>query len=568
MAEPAERVANDDAPTEVDAPLRVREKIERPSAPPAASGSQSGAEGSSKTSVVTPRETLHLQEIARTRTFVRIALGLALASTLTLPFVGGDAFAKRIFMVGILLAAASCLWLGIVIRNDAGYTVPRAVLCGYCCMAAGFTGIYFFGVNSPAPVVIPFGLYFFGAGQSDRATLTVYLTCAITYGALGILMIAGALADRGLVRGTSLPTLELIAIHVLVQATFVASYVGARKGRNATIYAIEQHDRVLRAMAQREALLKEVKQDLAQALRVGGLGGYTDRVIGSFKLGQIIGRGAMGEVYEAKHVTTGEEAAVKLLLDHVLAQPDHVERFYREAKIVTSLNAANVVRVLAVADRDCSIPYIAMERLHGQDLADWLRARRRLTLPIVLTMIRQVGQGLEAARASGIVHRDLKPRNLFLAKFGNAEVWKILDFGVSKLLGEDHTLTREARVGTPSYMAPEQITGGTISHRTDIFALGVIAYRSLTGRPAFSGDSESEILYKVLHVMPPAPSEGLSLPPELDLVMAIALAKEPDDRFESAAELAQALEAASKGHVDPALAHRAQRLLAKFPWGT
>ncbi|GAC1520844.1 MAG: hypothetical protein NVS3B10_22000 [Polyangiales bacterium] len=253
-------------------------------------------------------------------------------------------------------------------------------------------------------------------------------------------------------------------------------------------------------------------------------------------------------------------------MDHVLGQPEHVERFFREARIVSSLDAANVVRVIAVGDRTAPVPYIAMERLHGTDLSDYLREHRRMSLAKALTMIRQVGLGLEAARAAGVVHRDLKPRNLFLSRKGGGEVWKILDFGVSKLTSEEATQTRSRMVGTPTYMAPEQIAGAPVSHRTDLFALGVITYRALTGRPVFTGDTEPEILHKVLHAMPPAPSTIASLAPAIDAVMAIALAKEPEDRFDSAAELAQALEAAHGGHVDPQIEQRARKILAKTPW--
>ncbi|HEY8040593.1 MAG TPA: serine/threonine-protein kinase, partial [Polyangiaceae bacterium] len=144
--------------------------------------------------------------------------------------------------------------------------------------------------------------------------------------------------------------------------------------------------------------------------------------------------------------------------------------------------------------------------------------------------------------------------------------WKILDFGVARLAGEE-TLTQDQIVGTPNYMAPEQANGAAVTHRTDLFALGVIAYRALTGRPAFEGETTAEILYKVVHAMPPRPGELVPLPPEVDLVLALALAKDPADRFDSAAELAQALDAASRGRLDAALRARAQRLLARLSWG-
>jgi serine/threonine protein kinase len=338
-----------------------------------------------------------------------------------------------------------------------------------------------------------------------------------------------------------------------------------RQTRSATLDAIEKHDRVVRSLAHREALLAEARQDLAQAMQLGGVGRWTEEVLGSFRLGRIIGRGAMGEVYEAEPLAGGEPAAVKLLHPHVLAQADMVHRFVREARIVSGLNAAHVVRVLEVSPPESRVPYIAMERLFGTDLTDYLREHRRIGIRGVLTLLRQVGMGLDAARSAGVVHRDLKPRNLFLARMGAQEIWKILDFGVARLSGEE-TLTQDQIVGTPNYMAPEQANGGAITHRADLFALGVIAYRALTGRPAFEGETTAAILYKVVHAMPPRPSGVAPLPAATDWVLAIAMAKDPADRFDSGAEFAQALDAAARGRLDASLRVRAERLLARLPW--
>jgi serine/threonine-protein kinase len=206
-----------------------------------------------------------------------------------------------------------------------------------------------------------------------------------------------------------------------------------------------------------------------------------------------------------------------------------------------------------------------MERLSGVDLSDYLREHRRMGVRSVLSMVRQVGRGLDAAHAAGIVHRDLKPRNLFLSRQGDDETWKILDFGVARAQGEE-TLTTHKVVGTPNYMAPEQANGREVTHRTDLFALGVIAYRALTGHPAFEGETTAEILYKVVHRMPLRPSAAAPLPPDIDLALAIAMAKAPADRFGSPRELVQALEQASRGQLDGALRARAEAVMARHPW--
>jgi serine/threonine-protein kinase len=208
-----------------------------------------------------------------------------------------------------------------------------------------------------------------------------------------------------------------------------------------------------------------------------------------------------------------------------------------------------------------------MELLAGTDLASLLRRRRRLPGREVIDLLRQIGRGLDAAHRLGVVHRDLKPQNLFLADTAEGQVWKLLDFGVSRLVGADSSLTRGQAVGTPSYMSPEQARGRDVDHRADLFALGVVAYRALTGRPPFSGREVPQILYSVVHAMPPRPSEVADLSPAVDDVLAVAMAKRPADRFDTAAELAEALEAALAGRVALALQARADRLTLRWPWG-
>jgi serine/threonine-protein kinase len=437
-------------------------------------------------------------------------------------------------------------------------------------MIGGFCGIWFFGIYSPAPIILPFGLYFFSAGQSRRATMTVFLSVTLVYLAMCALTWSGLVLDHGVIRGDSLTAADRLIVVLLVEATLVATFLTSKNARQATIRALELHDKAVRGIAQREALLEEARQDLQAALRAGGLGRFTDSVLGNYRIGKLIGRGAMGEVYEATHTTTGQVAAVKLLQAHVLADPELVRRFLREAKIAASLDVANVVRVLEVGGPDAAFPYIAMERLDGEDLADHLRRHRRLALPKVVQLVRDVGRGLEAARTAGIVHRDLKPRNVFLSEVQGSprRIWKILDFGVSKLMNGEGTQTKDQIVGTPSYMAPEQASGGEVDHRTDLYALGVIAYRALTGRPAFTGDHTAETLYQVVYQMPPRPSDITKLPFDVDLVLTIAMAKRAAERFAGAAELADALHAASRGALDPELRARAERLAIKQPWGT
>jgi serine/threonine-protein kinase len=203
-----------------------------------------------------------------------------------------------------------------------------------------------------------------------------------------------------------------------------------------------------------------------------------------------------------------------------------------------------------------------MERLRGEDLAQMLRRIGKLSSSDVVELVRQVGRGLEAAKAAGVVHRDLKPQNVFRHETGEGDaiVWKVLDFGVAKAEAHSGTLTVNELVGTPQYMAPEQARRETVDHRTDLYALGAIAYRALTGHPPFAGRDFAEVLMRVMTEMPDRPSTLVRLPREVDLVLAIALAKNPGDRFATATELADALEAALSFKLAAAIKTRAAPL--------
>jgi serine/threonine-protein kinase len=187
-----------------------------------------------------------------------------------------------------------------------------------------------------------------------------------------------------------------------------------------------------------------------------------------------------------------------------------------------------------------------MELLAGQDLAAMLRERTMLPLHEIVVLVEEAAQGLSVLHRAGVVHRDLKPQNLFRAN-GDRPVWKILDYGVSKLIGAG-TMTENNLVGTPGYMSPEQAEGKEIDPRSDVFSLGAVVYRALTGRRPFSGQDLPQILYQVVHGTPIQPRELVpSLPKEVETTLAIALAKRAADRFSTPTEFATALRAASRG---------------------
>jgi serine/threonine-protein kinase len=277
----------------------------------------------------------------------------------------------------------------------------------------------------------------------------------------------------------------------------------------------------------------------------------------------------MGEVYEARHVGTDQAAAVKLLRPSALSRADLVERFLREGAICTELKNPHLVEVHAVGKLQDGAPYMAMELLRGSDLAARLRKDGSLPLRDVIELAQALGAGLSHVHDAGVVHRDLKPVNVFHAEVdGSERRWKILDFGVSKLRSSTGTLTDVGVVGTPGYMSPEQARGLPVDHRSDIFAMGVVLYRSLTGRPAFTGSDTPQIMFEVVYRMPERPSAALKdLPSDVDLVLALALAKDPRERWASVRELADALVAASRRQLDAAARTRAHAVLRACPWG-
>jgi len=276
----------------------------------------------------------------------------------------------------------------------------------------------------------------------------------------------------------------------------------------------------------------------------------------------------MGEIYAASHTESGRIAAVKLLRETAAADDMLVERFIREGEIAGSLDVPNIVRVYEMGRIDRNVPYMVMELLRGEDLAGILRRRRSLDAGELADLVGQVARGLDAAHAAGIIHRDLKPQNLFYAVAAERGTWKILDFGVSTLASSTGTLTQAAIVGTPGYMAPEQARSQQVDLRCDVFSLGAVIYRALTGRPPFGGTDTPQILFEVVYQMPHRPSDLMpSLASDVDAVLAVALAKRPEDRFGSATELAIALASAVNGRRDLALRARADALLANHPWG-
>ncbi|WP_437876234.1 serine/threonine-protein kinase [Sorangium sp. So ce513] len=264
---------------------------------------------------------------------------------------------------------------------------------------------------------------------------------------------------------------------------------------------------------------------------------------GKYRVERVLGQGGMGIVVGAWHLHLDEPVAIKVLRDELAADPVIIERFLREARAAAKIKSRHVVRVTDADRLPSGAPYIVMEWLDGGDLASIVEREGPMDPPRAARHVIEACEALGEAHALGIVHRDLKPSNLFAARQPDGSTCtKIVDFGISKLLGEELTRT-EVALGTPSYMAPEQMTSArSVDARADIWALGVILYKLVTGTVPFRASTPSELGMRVLFGEPTPPEqERPDLPPGLGQVILRCLQREPARRFATAAELAAAL---------------------------
>jgi serine/threonine protein kinase len=271
-------------------------------------------------------------------------------------------------------------------------------------------------------------------------------------------------------------------------------------------------------------------------------------IVGEYRIEKKLKQGGMGTVYEAVHQMINKRAAVKVLKPELCENDEALHRFVQEARAVNQINHPNIVDVFGFGTTDDGRSFLAMELLVGETLGERM-ARPPVPRRDTCSILREITHALEAAHACGVVHRDLKPENVFLASFRGQAVVKLLDFGIAKLTGGGglpgpvEVTQPGTLIGTPKYMAPEQARGLAIDGSADIYALGVIAFELLAGRPPFTAHDAVELIAKHITLKPPAPSDfAPRLPTVADELVGAMLDKVPGNR-PSLGEIRAALDA-------------------------
>jgi hypothetical protein len=487
-------------------------------------------------------EVLDRSDLTRSRMFHLFGMTAPLGAVAMSLLIGGDPDTRVAFWCGIGLLCLCNVGLFWMTGKPERYKPNRVGTLWVLSTIGVQPAVLYFGPFSAVVMVDMLGIVFISLGRTRWTSLATAAICIGGHVLIVTPILLGWYEDKGVLPSIMASRGQLVLAEGLIVMFLSSGYMLGRYARKANTAAMTELQSAMRVIGDKENALAEVVDEQARQQRVNE-GRWTNQQMGNYKLGLVLGRGAMGEVYEA-HGPDGQPIAVKLLNARATASASLIERFHREMAVAARLESPHIVHVFEVSKPDALVPYIAMEKLHGVDLATRLRDEPRMPSDELVILLDQVARGLEVARIAGVVHRDLKPHNLF---HHNGSVWKILDFGVSKVLDSEGTLTGEGIVGTPQYMAPEQASGGNVTHLADVYALGAIAYRCLTGRSPFKGKDLSELVYQVVHTPPARPSSLGRVSIAIEDVLAVAMAKDPRRRFPSALSFAQAFIAARRG---------------------
>jgi CheY-like chemotaxis protein len=339
--------------------------------------------------------------------------------------------------------------------------------------------------------------------------------------------------------GTAMKAVEYGALEYLTKP------VDLEKLKASTLRALALRKQRLLAKRALEAQSTGRRTVSSQMAKVEG---FTGALLGGrYRVGNLIGVGGMGSVYEAEREDLAQmRVAIKILHPSVGARADLVMRFRREAETVATIDHPNIVRILDFQTPRDEPAFLVMERLHGEPLGEAIGRDGRFSAERAAFVASQVLSALAAAHGSNVVHRDLKPDNVFLTTMsGLRDIVKLLDFGVAKLMNArvNEKLTQTGSVlGTPAYMAPEQARGASVDHRSDLYAVGCMLYEALTGEPPFSAPNYNALLFEIQKGVPtPLEVRRPDLDPAFAALVARAMAKNPAERFQTADAMEGAL---------------------------
>ena len=505
-------------------------------------------------------ELMHKITVQRVRLSGIAMLVLHPVGYLALSFGDAPRWLRIVSLLGIMgvgIGGGLLIWLT---RKPEKFRIDRLVPIVAFLMVSIAPTALFFGTST---MVMGLVLVILTLWSMDAKPVHAGVTVAfvgVLHFAAELIFVLNIVEDPGLFRPPASAPRHLLLITTPLGYAFVFLLgVFVQRRTRRTAQALED---ALRDNAMRRAQLEEARHELKVMAGIGEPGPLTGHRIGGFELGPVLGRGGMGEIYAATR-DGAPSAVVKVIRDGHLQSPERLARFRREAEVAQRIKSRHAAAILKVGE--APRPFIAMERLHGQDLRKILRESGRLSLNESKDLLRQITRGLVAAREAGVVHRDIKPANLFRVDDGT---WKILDFGIARALHANETLTGDQIVGTPAYMAPEQVMADAdVDPRTDLHALGIVIYRSLTGTPVFHGGDFARFVYSIVNTLPPRPSVSPGVPSAVDDVLRIALAKRPSDRFARVEDFDEAFSNACAGKGAPDIHAWAARLSTQLQWG-
>ena len=360
------------------------------------------------TSIVNPKQAMALLD-ARRSWRAAFAIGSAcLVAAVAVSQLGGDPLAQRVHIAGLLITALAMGAYVVLRRDHTRYRHSEVMLLAMVSMVANGTGFFYWGVYSAFLAAVATAAFAVSGNASKPIAVVVSATCLALHLAIGGAQLLGWTYDHGLAVAAPMasPGTKLVLL-IMIDGIVVLSVIGGFDTRNQLERILGEHNAALRELSQRDAQLAEAHQE-AREVRVAGEGRFSGQALGRFELGRLLGRGAMGEVDDAVEPGRGP-CAVKVLAANLRDNEDALRRFQREARAIQGLSVPNIVRVLEVSAPSAVQPFIAMERLDGEDLGKLLKHRPILALTEAVEILTAIATALDVAHAAGIVHRDLKP---------------------------------------------------------------------------------------------------------------------------------------------------------------